>query len=125
MFIKWFGVAVTGILTGIAAFLLGILIEGWAELRWGFAQDFIQDYGKGYSFLYFLLLGLVYTSISSYVTSYYAPTAAGSGIPEVKAILNGVNLRDVLHLWTLLVKFVGVTLAVAGGLCLGIEGPLV
>ena len=102
-----------------------MLIEAWADLRWGFAQDFLLDYGKSYAWLYFTALALVYTSVSSYVTSHYAPTAAGSGIPEVKAILNGVNLRDVLHLWTLLVKFVGVTLAVAGGLCLGIEGPLV
>lgn len=72
-----------------------------------------------------MLLSLAYCCVSSYFTSFHAPTAAGSGIPEVKAILNGVNLRGVLEFKTLVVKFLGVTLSVAGGLCLGIEGPLV
>lgn len=36
-------VIAVGILTGLAAFVLGLLIEGWSELRWGFAQDILLD----------------------------------------------------------------------------------
>jgi len=40
-------------------------------------------------------------------------------------ILNGVNYPDYISLKALVVKAVGVSLAVAGGLCGGKEGPLV
>lgn len=118
-------VSILGIIVGAVAFLLGLLIDAWVALRLGFAQDILLDYGKAYAWLYTVGLSLVYVLISAYFTSYHAPTAAGSGIPETKAILNGVNLRGVLEFKTLLVKFFGVTLAVGSGLCLGIEGPLV
>jgi chloride channel 7 len=51
--------------------------------------------------------------------------AAGSGIPEVKSYLNGVDLSYVFRFKTLLVKVVGVAFAVAGGLAVGKEGPMV
>lgn len=51
--------------------------------------------------------------------------AAGSGIPEVKCILSGFILREFLGVKTLIVKMVALTLAVASGLNLGKEGPLV
>ncbi|CAD7927202.1 unnamed protein product [Amoebophrya sp. A120] len=56
---------------------------------------------------------------------FFAPAAKGSGIPEVKAILGGFNMRAVLAWNTLLVKLAGLTSGVAAGLTLGKEGPLV
>jgi chloride channel 7 len=38
------------------------------------------------------------------LTVYVAPAAAGSGIPEVKAYLNGVDAPNIFCLKTLLVK---------------------
>ena len=122
---KWVMVGLVGILTGVLAFLLGLLIDAWVYLRINIAGDILLDYGRAAAWAYFSGLSLVYVVVSAYFTSYHAPTAAGSGIPEVKAMLNGVNLKDVLAFKTLLVKFFGVTLSVGGGLCLGIEGPLV
>ncbi|BFZ58887.1 hypothetical protein PYCC9005_005954 [Savitreella phatthalungensis] len=51
--------------------------------------------------------------------------AAGSGIPEVKVILSGFVIHGFLGINTLFVKVVGLTLAVASGMNLGKEGPLV
>lgn len=42
--------------------------------------------------------------VASIVTVYIAPAAAGSGIPEVKAYLNGVDAPDIFSVKTLLVK---------------------
>lgn len=50
---------------------------------------------------------------------------SGSGIPETKTILSGFIIHGFLGKWTLLIKAVGVMLAVSAGLSLGKEGPLV
>lgn len=43
---------------------------------------------------------------------------------ELMGILNGVNYHDAVGFKTLGVKILGVCLGVAGGLCIGKEGPL-
>jgi len=55
----------------------------------------------------------------------FAPYACGSGIPEIKTILSGFIIRGYLGKWTFLIKSVSIMLAVAAGLCLGKEGPMV
>lgn len=59
------------------------------------------------------------------LTVYFAPAAAGSGVAEAIGIMNGVSIPDYINLKTLFVKFMGLCLAVAGGVCGGKEGPLV
>jgi H+/Cl- antiporter ClcA len=51
----------------------------------------------------------------------YAPYAFHTGIPEIKAILNGYVLDAFLSPWTLLIKSLGLALSVASGLSLGKE----
>lgn len=45
--------------------------------------------------------------VAACMVIYYAPTAAGSGIPEVKCYLNGLKIPQVVRLKTLLVKIFG------------------
>lgn len=52
-----------------------------------------------------------------------APDAAGSGIPQIKAVLH--HGRPMRALRVLAVKFLGGILAIGGGLALGREGPTV
>jgi H+/Cl- antiporter ClcA len=59
------------------------------------------------------------------LTVYYGPYAAGSGVPEVMGMLNGVNGGGAVYVASLITKAVGVTFAVLGNLCVGKEGPLV
>jgi hypothetical protein len=49
----------------------------------------------------------------------FQPTAAGSGIPQVKCYLNGVKIPRVVRIKTLFVKVVGVITSVVGGLAVG------
>ncbi|KAI9357247.1 chloride channel [Zopfochytrium polystomum] len=51
--------------------------------------------------------------------------AAGSGVPQVKTILGGFVIRGCLGLRTLVVKSIALAFAVASGLCIGQQGPLV
>uniref|UniRef100_A0A8C4RZV9 Chloride channel protein n=1 Tax=Erpetoichthys calabaricus TaxID=27687 RepID=A0A8C4RZV9_ERPCA len=55
----------------------------------------------------------------------YQPVACGSGIPEIKCYLNGVKLPGIVRLRTFLCKAIGVLFAVAGGLFVGKEGPMI
>lgn len=59
------------------------------------------------------------------MTCFFAPIAAGSGIPEVKCYLNGIKMPEVMRLKTLVTKTTGVLFSVAGGLMVGKEGPMI
>jgi len=58
------------------------------------------------------------------MTIYIGPGAAGSGIAECMAYLNGVNYPGFIGYKVLFVKVVCVVLAISGALCVGKEGPL-
>ncbi len=51
--------------------------------------------------------------------------AAGSGIPEIKCLLNGVKIPRVVRIRTLLAKVGGVIFSCASGLPVGKEGPMI
>ncbi|OLY84115.1 putative chloride channel protein [Smittium mucronatum] len=63
--------------------------------------------------------------ICAYLVQYFAPFAAGSGLPELKTVLGGFHMDKFLDSWTLLIKSSGLALAVASGLSVGKEGPAV
>ncbi|XP_068244482.1 chloride channel protein 2-like isoform X2 [Palaemon carinicauda] len=53
-----------------------------------------------------------------------APSAAGSGIPEMKTVLRGVVLKEYLTWKTLVAKMVSLAAVLGSGLPLGKEGPV-
>ncbi|KAJ3206688.1 hypothetical protein HDU82_004349 [Entophlyctis luteolus] len=65
------------------------------------------------------------TCTHTHAVKHLAPYAAGEGIPEIKTILGGFEIKSFLDLTTLLVKVIGITLTVGSGLALGKEGPLI
>ena len=64
-------------------------------------------------------------SLGASLLCMYKPSAAGSGIPEVKAYLNGVKMENLLRYAVLMPKVLGMCLACSSGLPLGKEGPMV
>ncbi|PCH36364.1 Cl-channel protein [Wolfiporia cocos MD-104 SS10] len=95
--------------------------QTWSEylhIRFIFAQSLLQ------SFIY-VALAVAFAGSAAVLVKTYAPYAFHTGIPEIKAILNGYVLDAFLSPWTLLIKALGLALAVASGLSLGKEGPLV
>jgi chloride channel 2 len=50
---------------------------------------------------------------------------SGSGIPEMKTILRGVQLKEYLTFKTLVAKVIGLTATLGSGMPLGKEGPFV
>src|SRR5262249_39234157 len=70
-----------------------------------------------------MLCSALLTGASVWLILRFDPDCAGSGIPQVEAALS--KGRDFSWARTLLVKFTSGTLAIAGGLTLGREGPTV
>ncbi|RWV83999.1 hypothetical protein GW17_00054327 [Ensete ventricosum] len=70
-------------------------------------------------------VNLALTTVASSLCVVFAPTAAGPGIPEIKAYLNGVDTPNMFGVSTLVVKIIGSIGSVSAGLDLGKEGPLV
>jgi chloride channel 3/4/5 len=76
-------------------------------------------------FIIYTFITLLFATASAKLVRAYAPNAAGSGIPEIKTILGGFIIKDFLSATTLVIKTLGVVLAVGSGLAVGKEGPLV
>ena len=76
------------------------------------------------AFLVFLFYQTLFATIASLFV-YWEPVCAGSGIPEIKCFLNGIDLPRVVRVQTLICKVLGVTFSVAAGLPVGKEGPMV
>ena len=51
--------------------------------------------------------------------------SGGSGISEIKCVLNGIKLPRAVRLKTLIVKVFGVIFSASSGLPVGKEGPMI
>ena len=76
------------------------------------------------AFFVFVFLSIFY-AVVALVCCIIEPGAAGSGIPEVKAYLNGVNLNKIVRVRILPFKLIGMCFSCAAGLPLGKEGPMI
>ncbi|XP_021717288.1 chloride channel protein CLC-d-like isoform X1 [Chenopodium quinoa] len=122
--LKWFLALLIGVGTGLAAVFINISVENFAG--WKFALTFAiiqKSYLAG--LLIYVLFNLVLVFSSVYIVTHFAPAAAGSGIPEIKGYLNGIDAHGILLFRTLVGKIFGSIGSVGGGLALGKEGPLV
>ena len=68
---------------------------------------------------------MVLFHIAYAIVKYISPNAIGSGLPEMKSVLNGVILEDYLSFKTLFTKVVGLVAVIGGGIVVGREGPFV
>ena len=58
-------------------------------------------------------------TLAALLVLFISPVAIGSGIPQIKCFLNGVQIPGVVRLKTLVAKVIGVSCSVGGGLAAG------
>ncbi|KAJ4833763.1 hypothetical protein Tsubulata_012639 [Turnera subulata] len=122
--VKWLFALLIGIGTGLAAVFINLSVENFAGWKFALTFSIIQkSYFAGFVVYVLINLALVFSSV--YIITQFAPAAAGSGIPEIKGYLNGVDIHGILLFRTLIGKIFGSIGSVGGGLALGKEGPLV
>ncbi|KAE9399949.1 Cl-channel protein [Gymnopus androsaceus JB14] len=99
--------------------------QTWSEyfdVRYIFVQSLLQS-------SIYVTLAVAFAGSAAVLVNTYAPypfiALSTLEFPEIKAILGGYVFDAFLTPWTLLIKALGLALAVASGLSLGKEGPLV
>ncbi|EME45163.1 hypothetical protein DOTSEDRAFT_71014 [Dothistroma septosporum NZE10] len=87
----------------------------------------ITNKGGSYiiEYVVFVAFSVLFAGCASLLVNKFSVYAKQSGIPEIKTVLGGFVIQRFLGTWTLLVKSLGLCLAVASGMWLGKEGPLV
>lgn len=121
--LKWFTCIFIGVMTGMCMVFVTYFVGRLQDLLWYWYKIALKS-GFGYGFLAFYLFSLAMASIAG-ICVWISPRAAGSGIPEVKAYLNGSSMPALFYFKTLISKLVGVIGAVAGSFMVGKEGPMV
>uniref|UniRef100_A0A8C9UFK9 Chloride channel protein n=1 Tax=Serinus canaria TaxID=9135 RepID=A0A8C9UFK9_SERCA len=126
---RWVICAMIGILTGLVACFIDIVVENLAGLKYRLVKDNIDKFtakgGLSFSLLLWATLNASVVMVGSLIVAFIEPVAAGSGIPQIKCYLNGVKIPHVVRLKTLVIKVCGVILSVVGGLAVGKEGPMI
>ncbi|DAA15577.1 H(+)/Cl(-) exchange transporter 7 [Bos indicus] len=126
---RWVICAMVGILTGLVACFIDIVVEKLAGLKYRLVKDnidrFTEHGGLSFSLLLWAALNAAFVLLGSTIVAFIEPVAAGSGIPQIKCFLNGVKIPHVVRLKTLVIKVSGVILSVVGGLAVGKEGPMI
>ncbi|KAH0556389.1 hypothetical protein GP486_005691 [Trichoglossum hirsutum] len=144
----WLVLIATGIAAGVLAAGIDIASDWLGDLKtgyckrgpeggkfylnrefccWGLEALGVRSKGGRFvtEYIFFILYSILFAACASILVKNYAIYAKHSGIPEIKTVLGGFVIRRFMSSWTLVVKSLGLCLAVASGLWLGKEGPLV
>ncbi|TKR83019.1 hypothetical protein L596_016676 [Steinernema carpocapsae] len=136
---RWFVCFLIGVLTAFVAIFIDIMVYWSSEIKFHLlltslinlcaAEDQkLASSGGGCMWIVlgsWALYNLCLVAIASCLVLFVSPVAAGSGIPQIKCFLNGIQIPGVVRLKTLVSKAVGVACSVAGGLAAGKEGPMI
>lgn len=113
-----------GIMQGCVAYFTNIASSAFIIAKFESAYLALEHGHVGWAFFKFVVTQLFFALLAS-ACVWIEPIAAGSGIPEVKCYLNGIDLPNIGAPHTLICKVLGVICSVSAGLPVGKEGPMV
>ncbi len=102
-------------------------VENIAAVKVGVTHQLMASPHGGtmMAYTWYAAFDLFLVLFSASICIFLAPAAVGSGIPDVKAYLNGIDIPHALSGRTLMAKGAAVIGSVASGLAVGKEGPFV
>ncbi|QCD95040.1 chloride channel protein CLC-c-like [Vigna unguiculata] len=123
--LKWGFALLIGLGTGLVGFFNSFAVENISGFKLLLTTTLMTKNRYLEAFLAYAGVNICLAAAAAALCAFIAPAAAGSGIPEVKAYLNGVDAHYILAPSTLLVKIFGSILGVSAGFVVGKEGPMV
>jgi H+/Cl- antiporter ClcA len=129
-FTKWSFVFLIGFVTALVGifidfFVLTLSTAKFTTLDENLKSERAGDSGTGYAAFIMVTMNVSMVLVASCCVVFGEPACAGSGIPEIKTILNGVRVPNAVSFRALCFKAVGILFSVAGGLPCGKEGPMI
>lgn len=91
----WVMMGIIGIATGLAGALLKNLIQYFTKLKFMQVERLIERGDFGLMWFYVTCVAILLALGAAAIIVYWEPVAAGSGVPEVMAYLNGVSIPKV------------------------------
>ena len=128
--LKWVFILLIGGCTAGVAVFIDYCVKHLSATKLEILYDNVQRehdgvQPKGYGFLIYTAFQVGFVLIACCTVVFGEPMAAGSGIPEIKTMLNGIKVPNAVTLKALCCKVLGVAFSVAGGLPRGKEGPMI
>jgi len=125
---RWVLNALIGVVCGLTSFMLKMCVQFLANQREGMIKAMTESVGTAWlipTWFSTFVFAASLVIISAAIIIFIEPNAAGSGIPETCAFLNGVIIPKTFSVSVLGAKFVSCGLAVGSGLPVGPEGPMI
>lgn len=122
---RWLMMLFVGLATGLMGRVLYTLMHALTDLKYATLKHLLSRRQLFLAWLFSTVYSGALAFAAAYPVAYVAPAAAGSGVPEVMAYLNGCNVPKVFNVVTFAVKFVSTICSVASGLPVGPEGPMI
>ncbi|EDQ86364.1 uncharacterized protein MONBRDRAFT_28321 [Monosiga brevicollis MX1] len=132
--LRWILCGVIGALTAATAFFIDYCVKLISAAKFKHIDSYMEvcnDEGNKSSaciwrpWLVLASINMCFVAIAVVMTAWLSPSAAGSGIPEIKCTLNGIKKADWLTFKTLAVKVLGVICGVSATMPIGKEGPMI
>ncbi|ESL09902.1 chloride channel protein [Trypanosoma rangeli SC58] len=126
--LRWILHVIIAIAVGVLATTISYTVEFVDNYRAAQLYDLIKKHhmsGRFIGYLFSIGVSMALVVVAAAVVVFFEPAAAGGGIPDVIAYLNGVHVPKAMKLRTFLAKSISCMCAVAGGLPVGLEAPLI
>ncbi|KAG9411854.1 Chloride transport protein 6, partial [Aphanomyces cochlioides] len=127
VFFRWVLTLFTGFLTALAGIILLFCTQHVSQIKRHIMEHYLVSGPDSQTLVYGVVLGINVglVAFAAILTIFVEPVAAGSGISEIKSMLNGLKIPRMLRFRTLCCKVIGTVCSVAGGLPVGKEGPMI
>ena len=107
--LRWAMLLLIACSTALTAVLIDYCVRRFTHWKFHLVTKLIEDEKRTAGTLtgacgLYVAIALAYSAIAGTMAAYIEPTAAGSGISEIKTILNGVRLPRVVNVKTLFSK---------------------
>eukprot|EP01038_Epipyxis_sp_PR26KG_P010243 gene10243-13777_t len=123
-FWKWVLVIITGVMVAFTGAFVSVFTEALTEWKFESCYKLMEMGNHAGAFFAFQFFSMFFALIAGFLC-WKEPAAGGSGIPEIKAFLNGVNISGVVRMPVLVAKVIGMCFSCSAGLPLGKEGPMI